>query len=173
MLSDARREHWTPGTGAVVWVLGAQTRSSARGLSSPSLAMFQMCSPGSGSFYSYDFWSRAKSITENECLIILFPSIVVNQDGQPLIEGKLKEKQVRWKFIKRWKTRYFTLAGNQLLFQKGKSVSSLTHFYTWIIFFFPSKPTTILKHRVVKTQLGVSEANTHAFKYLTLWMPHT
>ncbi|XP_070439059.1 ventricular zone-expressed PH domain-containing protein homolog 1 isoform X2 [Equus przewalskii] len=46
---------------------------------------------------------------------------VVNQDGQPLIEGKLKEKQVRWKFIKRWKTRYFTLAGNQLLFQKGKS----------------------------------------------------
>ncbi|NXS54185.1 MELT protein, partial [Brachypteracias leptosomus] len=46
---------------------------------------------------------------------------VVNQDGQPLIEGKLKEKQVRWKFIKRWKTRYFTLAGNQLLFRKGKS----------------------------------------------------
>ncbi|XP_040205176.1 ventricular zone-expressed PH domain-containing protein homolog 1 isoform X3 [Rana temporaria] len=45
---------------------------------------------------------------------------VVNQEGQPLIEGKLKEKQVRWKFIKRWKTRYFTLAGNQLLFRKGK-----------------------------------------------------
>ncbi|XP_062860989.1 ventricular zone-expressed PH domain-containing protein [Trichomycterus rosablanca] len=46
---------------------------------------------------------------------------VVNQDGQPLIEGLLKEKQVRWRFIKRWKTRYFTLAGNQLLFRKGKS----------------------------------------------------
>ncbi|XP_012871637.1 PREDICTED: ventricular zone-expressed PH domain-containing protein homolog 1 [Dipodomys ordii] len=46
---------------------------------------------------------------------------VVNQEGQPLMEGKLKEKQVRWKFIRRWKTRYFTLAGNQLLFQKGKS----------------------------------------------------
>ncbi|XP_053807970.1 ventricular zone-expressed PH domain-containing protein homolog 1 isoform X1 [Vidua chalybeata] len=45
----------------------------------------------------------------------------MNQDGQPLIEGKLKEKQVRWKFIKRWKTRYFTLAGNQLLFRKGKA----------------------------------------------------
>ncbi|KAK7882874.1 hypothetical protein WMY93_029048 [Mugilogobius chulae] len=44
---------------------------------------------------------------------------VVNQDGQPLIEGKLKEKQIRWRFIKRWKTRYFTLAGNQLLFRKG------------------------------------------------------
>ncbi|XP_032081291.1 ventricular zone-expressed PH domain-containing protein homolog 1 isoform X3 [Thamnophis elegans] len=46
---------------------------------------------------------------------------VVNQDGQPLIEGRLKEKQIRWKFIKKWKTRYFTLAGNQLLFHKGKS----------------------------------------------------
>ncbi|NWR20919.1 MELT protein, partial [Emberiza fucata] len=45
----------------------------------------------------------------------------MNQDGQPLMEGKLKEKQVRWKFIKRWKTRYFTLAGNQLLFRRGKS----------------------------------------------------
>ncbi|KAI7802608.1 ventricular zone-expressed PH domain-containing protein [Triplophysa rosa] len=49
----------------------------------------------------------------------------VNQDGQPLIEGKLKEKQVRWKFIKRWKTRYFTLAGNQLLFKRGKSRDEL------------------------------------------------
>ncbi|XP_074403644.1 ventricular zone-expressed PH domain-containing protein homolog 1 isoform X2 [Zonotrichia albicollis] len=45
----------------------------------------------------------------------------MNQDGQPLMEGRLKEKQVRWKFIKRWKTRYFTLAGNQLLFRRGKS----------------------------------------------------
>ncbi|KAM6945997.1 ventricular zone-expressed PH domain-containing protein-like [Aplochiton taeniatus] len=50
---------------------------------------------------------------------------VVNQEGQPLIEGKLKEKQVRWKFIKRWKTRYFTLAGSQLLFRKGKTKDEL------------------------------------------------
>ncbi|XP_053729692.1 ventricular zone-expressed PH domain-containing protein isoform X3 [Synchiropus splendidus] len=49
----------------------------------------------------------------------------VNQGGQPLMEGKLKEKQVRWKFIKRWKTRYFTLAGNQLLFRKAKSRDEL------------------------------------------------
>ncbi|XP_076001625.1 ventricular zone-expressed PH domain-containing protein [Genypterus blacodes] len=53
---------------------------------------------------------------------------VVNQEGQPLMEGKLKEKQVRWKFIKRWKTRYFTLAGNQLLFRKGKSKDELDDF---------------------------------------------
>ncbi|XP_076850799.1 LOW QUALITY PROTEIN: ventricular zone-expressed PH domain-containing protein [Brachyhypopomus gauderio] len=50
---------------------------------------------------------------------------VVNQGDQPLIEGRLKEKQVRWKFLKRWKTRYFTLAGNQLLFRKGKSKDEL------------------------------------------------
>lgn len=58
---------------------------------------------------------------DNPCSVI--SPTEVNQDGQPLMEGKLKEKQVRWKFIKRWKTRYFTLAGNQLLFRKGKSVS--------------------------------------------------
>lgn len=46
------------------------------------------------------------------------------KEGQPLMEGKLKEKQVRWKFIKRWKTRYFTLAGNQLLFRRAKAVRS-------------------------------------------------
>ena len=55
-------------------------------------------------------------------VVCLCGPAVVNQEGQPLIEGKLKEKQVRWKFIKRWKTRYFTLAGNQLLFRRGKSV---------------------------------------------------
>uniref|UniRef100_A0A8C7CRS9 Ventricular zone expressed PH domain containing 1 n=1 Tax=Oncorhynchus kisutch TaxID=8019 RepID=A0A8C7CRS9_ONCKI len=55
------------------------------------------------------------------CYMCNKPREVVNEDGQPLIEGKLKEKQVRWKFIKRWKTRYFTLAGNQLHFRKGKS----------------------------------------------------
>ena len=65
-------------------------------------------------------------------MIVLLPLTVINQDGQPLIEGKLKEKQVRWKFIKRWKTRYFTLAGNQLLFQKGKSVSPSAIFYTCV-----------------------------------------
>lgn len=54
--------------------------------------------------------------------LCLCDPLVVNQEGQPLIEGKLKEKQVRWKFIKRWKTRYYTLAGNQLLFRRGKSV---------------------------------------------------
>lgn len=67
----------------------------------------------------------------------MFTSAVVNQDGQPLIEGKLKEKQVRWKFIKRWKTRYFTLAGNQLLFRKGKSVSRKT---VSLISLFASSP---------------------------------
>ncbi|KAK5600125.1 hypothetical protein CRENBAI_008239 [Crenichthys baileyi] len=69
--------------------------------------------------------------SEEECSWLCFmcnnpeKATVVNQEGQPLIEGKLKEKQVRWKFIKRWKTRYFTLAGNQLLFRRGKSKDEL------------------------------------------------
>ncbi|XP_044107608.1 ventricular zone-expressed PH domain-containing protein homolog 1 isoform X2 [Neovison vison] len=73
----------------------------------------------------FDVFGFSEAAGAWQCFMCNNPekATVVNQDGQPLIEGKLKEKQVRWKFIKRWKTRYFTLAGNQLLFQKGKSVT--------------------------------------------------
>ncbi|XP_009199730.2 ventricular zone-expressed PH domain-containing protein homolog 1 isoform X2 [Papio anubis] len=72
----------------------------------------------------FDVFGFSETAGAWQCFMCNNPekATVVNQDGQPLIEGKLKEKQVRWKFIKRWKTRYFTLAGNQLLFQKGKSI---------------------------------------------------
>ncbi|XP_040336527.1 ventricular zone-expressed PH domain-containing protein homolog 1 isoform X3 [Herpailurus yagouaroundi] len=72
----------------------------------------------------FDVFGFSEAAGAWQCFMCNNPekATVVNQDGQPLIEGKLKEKQVRWKFIKRWKTRYFTLAGNQLLFQKGKSI---------------------------------------------------
>ncbi|KAL4677714.1 hypothetical protein H8959_020388 [Pygathrix nigripes] len=71
----------------------------------------------------FDVFGFSETAGAWQCFMCNNPekATVVNQDGQPLIEGKLKEKQIRWKFIKRWKTRYFTLAGNQLLFQKGKS----------------------------------------------------
>ncbi|XP_006016529.1 ventricular zone-expressed PH domain-containing protein homolog 1 isoform X1 [Alligator sinensis] len=71
----------------------------------------------------FDLFGYSEETGTWQCFMCNNPekATVVNQDGQPLIEGKLKEKQVRWKFIKRWKTRYFTLAGNQLLFRKGKS----------------------------------------------------
>ncbi|XP_074046919.1 ventricular zone-expressed PH domain-containing protein homolog 1 isoform X2 [Macrotis lagotis] len=73
----------------------------------------------------FDLFGFSEETGTWQCFMCNNPekATVVNQDGQPLMEGKLKEKQVRWKFIKRWKTRYFTLAGNQLLFRKGKSVS--------------------------------------------------
>ncbi|XP_037697864.1 ventricular zone-expressed PH domain-containing protein homolog 1 isoform X2 [Choloepus didactylus] len=73
----------------------------------------------------FDVFGFSEAAGAWQCFMCNNPekATVVNQDGQPLMEGKLKEKQVRWKFIKRWKTRYFTLAGNQLLFQKGKSAS--------------------------------------------------
>ncbi|XP_051874769.1 ventricular zone-expressed PH domain-containing protein [Pristis pectinata] len=71
----------------------------------------------------FDLFGYSEDVGMWRCFMCNNPekATVVNQDGQPIIEGKLKEKQVRWKFIKRWKTRYFTLAGNQLLFRKGKS----------------------------------------------------
>ncbi|XP_075404990.1 ventricular zone-expressed PH domain-containing protein homolog 1 isoform X2 [Tenrec ecaudatus] len=71
----------------------------------------------------FDVFGFSEAAGAWQCFMCNNPerATVVNQDGQPLIEGKLKEKQVKWKFIKRWKTRYFTLAGNQLQFQKGKS----------------------------------------------------
>ncbi|NXY09824.1 MELT protein, partial [Pteruthius melanotis] len=71
----------------------------------------------------FDLFGYSEEAGAWQCFMCNNPerATVLNQDGQPLMEGKLKEKQVRWKFIKRWKTRYFTLAGNQLLFRKGKS----------------------------------------------------
>ncbi|KAM4771126.1 ventricular zone-expressed PH domain-containing protein homolog 1 [Rhinophrynus dorsalis] len=71
----------------------------------------------------FDLFGFSEEVGSWLCFMCNNPekATVINQEGQTLIEGKLKEKQVRWKFIKRWKTRYFTLAGNQLLFRKGKS----------------------------------------------------
>ncbi|XP_069069380.1 ventricular zone-expressed PH domain-containing protein homolog 1 isoform X2 [Pleurodeles waltl] len=71
----------------------------------------------------FDLFGFAEEVGAWQCFMCNNPekATVVHQGGQPLIEGKLKEKQIRWKFIKRWKTRYFTLAGNQLFFRKGKS----------------------------------------------------
>ncbi|XP_064611222.1 ventricular zone-expressed PH domain-containing protein homolog 1-like isoform X2 [Liolophura sinensis] len=43
------------------------------------------------------------------------------QDGFPVIAGQLKEKKGRWKFLKRWKTRYFTLSGAHITYSKSDS----------------------------------------------------
>ncbi|XP_013397892.1 ventricular zone-expressed PH domain-containing protein homolog 1-like [Lingula anatina] len=42
------------------------------------------------------------------------------QDGHPIIAGHLKEKKGRWKFFKRWKTRYFTLSGSTMTYSVSK-----------------------------------------------------
>ena len=41
------------------------------------------------------------------------------QDGIPVIAGQLKEKKGKWKFLKRWKTRYFTLSGAHMTYNKS------------------------------------------------------
>ncbi|XP_062408983.1 ventricular zone-expressed PH domain-containing protein isoform X1 [Sardina pilchardus] len=112
-------------------------RTQLKGSHSFSLAMTQSVTPHKKDLDSvqiqledvrfFDLFGYSEEEGSWLCFMCNNPekATVVNQDGQPLIEGKLKEKQVRWKFIKRWKTRYFTLAGNQLLFRKGKSKDEL------------------------------------------------
>uniref|UniRef100_A0A8C5KHV5 Ventricular zone expressed PH domain-containing 1 n=1 Tax=Jaculus jaculus TaxID=51337 RepID=A0A8C5KHV5_JACJA len=61
----------------------------------------------------FDVFAFSQAAGTWQCFMCNNPekATVVNQDGQPLIEGKLEEKQVRWKFIKR----------SQLQFQIWKS----------------------------------------------------
>ena len=40
-------------------------------------------------------------------------------------KGQLKEKKGKWKFLKRWKTRYFTLSGAHMTYNKSDHVSKL------------------------------------------------
>ncbi|KRZ89785.1 Protein melted -like protein [Trichinella sp. T8] len=41
----------------------------------------------------------------------------LTQTNAPVIEGQLKEKRGRWKFLKRWRTKYFTLSSASLSYQ--------------------------------------------------------
>ena len=54
--------------------------------------------------------------------LLLFQVEDLLQDGNPAIEGQLKEKKGKWKFLKRWKTRYFTLSGAAITYNKKDSV---------------------------------------------------
>ena len=58
------------------------------------------------------------------CLICANPEKATGlmKDGQPVIEGQLKEKKGKWKIFKRWKTRHFTLSGANITYSK-KDVS--------------------------------------------------
>ena len=39
------------------------------------------------------------------------------QEDTPVIEGQLKEKKSKWKFFRKWRTRYFTLSGAHLSYR--------------------------------------------------------
>ncbi|XP_005094008.1 ventricular zone-expressed PH domain-containing protein homolog 1 isoform X2 [Aplysia californica] len=45
-------------------------------------------------------------------------------DGYPEIAGQLKEKKGKWKFFKRWKTRYFTLSGGSITYDKSNATKA-------------------------------------------------
>ncbi|XP_059164371.1 ventricular zone-expressed PH domain-containing protein homolog 1-like [Physella acuta] len=45
-------------------------------------------------------------------------------DGCPEIAGQLKEKKGKWMFFKRWKTRYFTLSGGSITYNKSNATKA-------------------------------------------------
>lgn len=51
-------------------------------------------------------------------------------DQKPLIQGQLKEKHGKWKFLRRWHKRIFTLAGGSIVYFKKDMV--LFYFYYFI-----------------------------------------
>ncbi|XP_048836134.1 LOW QUALITY PROTEIN: ventricular zone-expressed PH domain-containing protein [Brienomyrus brachyistius] len=132
-LQSKAKEPLTSGDEAVCLLGGLWEKTQLTGERSLEMAVRQATFPHKKDLESlesqlkevrfFDLFGYSESAGDWLCFMCKNPekAAVVNREGQPLIEGKLKEKQVRWKFIKRWKTRYFTLAGNQLLFGKGKS----------------------------------------------------
>lgn len=85
----------------------------------------------------YDLFMYDSEIGAWSCFLCSNPSKMdALSADRPLIEGQLKEKKVRWKLFKRWRTQYFTLAGERL-FPKGSDKSTL--------------PIEISKVRSVKT----------------------
>ena len=59
------------------------------------------------------------------CFMCIHPEKATGlmKDGEPSMEGQLKEKKGKWKFFKRWKTRHFTLTGMNITYNK-KDVSA-------------------------------------------------
>lgn len=48
---------------------------------------------------------------------------LLQADGLPVFEGPLKEKKGRLKVLKPWKSRYYTLSGATITYNKRDSVS--------------------------------------------------
>ncbi|XP_038061667.1 ventricular zone-expressed PH domain-containing protein homolog 1-like [Patiria miniata] len=93
-----------------------------------------------GSFYDLFTYNPQQSVWN--CFICNNPSkFDLATGGRPLIEGQLKEKKVRFKLFRRWRTRYFTLAGEQL-YTKSNSQSK------------PALPIELSKVQGVKTVHG-------------------
>ncbi|KAI1720091.1 PH domain-containing protein [Ditylenchus destructor] len=68
----------------------------------------------------FDSFSYNAQINRWACFSCAHPERVWNvlqmhKSGIPLLEGELKEKRGRWKFLKRWHTKYFTLSSAALI----------------------------------------------------------
>lgn len=59
-------------------------------------------------------------------------------DEKPLIQGQLKEKHGKWKFLRRWHKRLFTLAdGNIVYFKKDMVFIYLSLFVNYLLKYLP------------------------------------
>ncbi|GAU96358.1 hypothetical protein RvY_07816-2 [Ramazzottius varieornatus] len=67
----------------------------------------------------FDIFEYNASIKQWGCFLCNYPekAHAMFTNGVPLMEGTLKEKKGRWAFLKRWKTRHFTLSGPFLTYK--------------------------------------------------------
>ncbi|XP_071945505.1 ventricular zone-expressed PH domain-containing protein homolog 1-like [Antedon mediterranea] len=74
----------------------------------------------------YDLFKYDRDCSSWVCFMCCNPTKLADyfSDGQPHIEGQLKEKKVRWKLFRTWRTRYFSLSGESLIYKKNKSSPS-------------------------------------------------
>ncbi|GFR64662.1 ventricular zone-expressed PH domain-containing protein [Elysia marginata] len=74
----------------------------------------------------FDVFELSPSCSRWACFVCTHPE-KLNQlltDGSPEIAGQLKEKKGKWMFFKRWKTRYLTLSGGSITYNKSNATKT-------------------------------------------------
>ena len=90
---------------------------------------------------------------------------------QICFSGQLKEKKGRWKFLKRWKTRYFTLSGSAITYNKKDMVRAWMFSYSVFLKYLCQISIYIKWYRVptVMEKFVVMESHAKSKKYQKSW----
>ncbi|XP_055333624.1 protein melted-like [Paramacrobiotus metropolitanus] len=69
----------------------------------------------------FDVFEYNATINQWGCFLCNYPEKVTTlfANGTPMMEGVLKEKKGRWTFLRRWRSRYFTLSGPFLSYKSS------------------------------------------------------